>query len=119
MCENIALIKAVHENMSISEANTLAVEMLSMIGLQKIAYKRVENCSKDELLLVMFIRALMTKEKSVILKLPSEIIGGLFHIENILKDMRKVNTSKEIFVCDLVSSKAYYKECECHIEESN
>lgn len=115
MCENIALIKEVHENMSISDAEHLACKTLGVLALESVIYQRIDSCSKEEIFLVMFIRAMMSQEKSVIIELPSNILGNLSNVQNILKDIIKINKSKEIFILDLQSYKIYYEGCECNI----
>jgi len=119
MCENIALIKEVHENMSVLDANNLAIKMLEIVNQKEIAYKYVSSCSQEEIFLVMFLRAIMTQEKNVILKLPSAILGSLFHIKKLIEYMIKIDVEKKIIILDLVSNETYYKGCECNIEKLN
>ncbi len=115
MCENIALIKEVRENMSIREASALANKSLGLVGLEGIANQRVDSCSKEELFLVMFIRALMTHSKNVIIESPSNILGDLSNIEKVARDMKKVNLSKKILILDFESYKKYYEGCGCNM----
>jgi len=117
MCENIALIKEVHDNMSTVDAESLAVEILSVLGLKKISRKRVASCTKEEQFLVMCIRAMMTQEKSVMIKLPGEILGSLLHIQKLIQSMKKLNNGKEIFILDSLNHKKHYEGCECNIEK--
>ena len=119
MCENIALIKEVHENMSIVNASSLAVEMLSSIELEEIANRYVNSCSKEEIFLVMFLRAMMSQEKKIIISLPSNILGNLLGIKKLVQNMIKVNSSKKIIILDLINDELYYKGCECNIEKLN
>jgi len=119
MCENIALIKEVHENMSLSKANSLAVDMLRKVDLEEISHKYVSSCSDEEIFLVMFLRAVMSQEKNVILKLPSRILGNLFHVKKLIQKMISTDSSKKIIILDLVSNENYYKGSECSIEKLN
>ena len=119
MCENIALIKEVHENMSIANATSLAVEILREINLAKLSDRYVSTCSVEEIFLVMFLRAMMCQEKNVILKLPSAILGNLFNIKQLVQNINRVNKSKKIIILDLMSDELSYKGCECNIEKLN
>ena len=119
MCENIALIKEVHENLSVFKANNLALNILRKIGLEEIGYEYVGNCSDEEIFLVMYIRAVMSQEKNVILKLPSRILGNLFSIKKLIQNMIDLGFNKKIIILDLVSNENYYEGCECNIEKLN
>lgn len=115
MCENIALIKEVREGMLVLDAENLASAILRMLDLESITYRRVDNCSQEEIFLVMFIRAMMSQENSVIIKLPSNILGNLANIKKIIRDVVSINKSKEIFILDYENYKRYYEGCECNI----
>lgn len=115
MCENIALIKEVREGMLVLDAENLASAILRMLNLESITFQRVDNCSQEEIFLVMFIRAMMSQENSVIIKLPSNILGNLANIKKIIRDVVSINKSKEIFILDYESYKRYYEGCECNI----
>jgi ABC-type cobalamin/Fe3+-siderophores transport system ATPase subunit len=119
MCENIALIKEVHENIPVSEANRFALNILKKIDLEEIAYKYVSNCTDKEIFLVMFIRAVMSQEKNVILESPSKILGNLFSIKKLIENMIELDSSKKIIILDLVSNENYYKGAKCRIEKLN
>ena len=64
---------------------------------------------------MMFIRAMMSQENSVIIKLPSNILGNLANIKKIIRDVVSINKSKEIFILDYENYKRYYEGCECNI----
>lgn len=115
MCENIALIKEVREGMLVLDAENLASAILRMLDLESITFQRVDNCSQEEIFLVMFIRAMMSQENSVIIKLPSNILGNLANIKKIIRDVVSINKSKEIFILDYENYKRYYEGCECNI----
>ena len=119
MCENIALIKEVHENLSVSKANNLALQILRKIDLKEIGHKYIGNCSDEEIFLVMYIRAVMSQEKNVILKLPSRILGNLFRIKKLIQNMIDIGINKKIIILDLVSNENYYEGLECSIEKLN
>lgn len=116
MCENIALIKAFHERMPIEDANALAIEMMSSVGLENIVYKRVNSCSKEEMFLVMFIRAIMSKDERVIVKSPNKLLDNLLNIKELLTTMRELNSSKKVIIVDLVNNKNYYEGTLCNTE---
>jgi len=103
--------------MSVSDANSLAVNMLRKIELEKISNSDVSICRDDEIFLVMFIRAVMSHEKNVILKLPSNILGNLFSIKTLIQQMIKIDANKKIIILDLVSNENYYEGSECSIEK--
>ena len=113
MCENIALIQEVHEHSSLFDAESLANEKLLQIGLEKLSTKRIENCSKEEIFLVMFIRATMTQNHTVMVQLPSTLLDNLFTMREIIKSMQKVAHNKEVYILDFTSNKHYYKESAC------
>lgn len=117
MCENIALIKEVHENMSVVDAENMAIEILGILGVEEVSRKRVVSCTKEEIFIVMYGRAMMTKEKSAMIKLPGEMLGSLLNIQTLINSMNKVENSKEIFILDLLSHKKYYEGCVCSIEK--
>ncbi len=110
MCENIALIKETHENKSIRDAEDEAFEMLKKIELGEIALKRVSQCNSLEIFFVMFIRALMTKRKSVII-VPLFLLTNSFEdMGDILKKIVILNSDKNIYILDLISNENYYSD---------
>lgn len=117
MCENIALIKEVHENLSVVDAETEAIEVLVAFGLGEVSRKRVAHLSKETLFWVMYIRAMMTKDECVMIELPGEILGSLFNIQRVITSMQKHESTKQIFILDVVSHQKYYEGCICHIEK--
>ena len=117
ICENIALIKSVHENMSTKKAERLALDMLTLLGLQKIAHQRAYSCSKKEIFLVMFIRAMMMKENTLIIKSPNDILGNSQHIKEVVIEMIKIDIVKDICIVDLQRNENYYKGCACSTKE--
>lgn len=117
MLENIGLIKEVHENLSIADAENLALEKLKTVGLGDIARKRENSCSSVEILYVMIIRALMTQEKSVIIKLSSAMLDNLQDIKKVVDNISLLKDSKKVFFVDLTINKTHYEGCQCNIEE--
>ena len=81
MLENIAIIKEVHELMSIDEAEDIAREELKKISLSQIALYRLTQCSPIEIFYVMLIRAIMAKEMNVIIVTPFLLVDNLSEIE--------------------------------------
>ena len=103
--------------MSTQKAEDLALEMLMHLGIQEIAHRRLENCSKKELFLVMLLRAVMMKEDSIILKLPQEILGNIYDIREVSTEMNKIDTDKKIYIVDFLRNKNDYKGCACSTEK--
>jgi len=98
-------------------AEDLALEMLMCLGIQDIAHKRLENCSKKERFLAMFIRAIMMKEGSIILKTPQEVLGNSYDIREVITEMQKIDTDKKIYIVDLLRNKNDYEGCACSTEK--
>jgi len=115
MLENIALIKEVHQRLSVKKAEQEAYEMLQKIQLEAIADKRVSQCSAQEIFYVMFIRALMMEERRVFLLVPVTITETLKDIQSIIKGMNRLNDNKSVEILDVSSNELYYKGCACSI----
>ena len=115
MLENIALIKEVHFRMPTKKAQALATEYLQKINLSHIGDYRVNQCSSLEVFYVMFIRALMTKEKNIIVKTPYAIIESLRDIKSVFNNIEKLNDEKKIFILDTQNNQTHYEGCLCNI----
>ena len=119
MAENIALIKEVHENISVVDANGLALDVLRDLDMENIADEYVNNCSQEEMFLVMFLRAVMTQESKVVVKLPSNLLGSLSNMRELSERMLQKVYDKKIIILDLESNETYYEGCQCNIEKLN
>lgn len=108
MKENIALIREVHHRLHISAAEKEAVEMLQKIALGDIADKRQRECTEMEKFYVMLIRAMMSDEKKIIISLPSSIVDTTLDMNDLVADIRKLGSQKEIIVLDTIANKSHY-----------
>lgn len=110
MCENIALIKETHEHKGIKDAEDEAYRMLEKIELGKIMLNRVSQCSSLEIFFVMFIRALMTQEKSIMIVPLFLLSSNLEDIKTVLEKISILNSDKNIYILDLISNENYYRD---------
>jgi len=117
MYVNIALIKEVHEHLATPLAQKEASDYLKKIGLDDIGLKRVSECGNLEIFYVMFIRALMSKEMTVIIISPFLITTNVGDMKSIINNLSILNSEKNILILDLDSNKIDYKDCLCNIIE--
>ena len=115
MLENIALIKEVHERLSREKAEEIASDSLEKIALGDVGLKRVNQCNSLEIFYVMFIRALMSKETTVIIATPFSLINNLRDIQPIIDNIEILNESKNIFIFDSITNKSHYEGSSCLI----
>jgi len=115
MVENIALIKEVKEGYSRKKAESLALEYLQRIGLTKIATLRVSSCSINELFDVMFIRAMMTKEHSIVIVSPLVIVKNPREIKTLFEHIDKLKGEKKVLILDTIANKNLYEGLVCNI----
>ncbi len=116
MCENISLIKEVNERLSRKKAEKIADDYLQKINLTKVASARVSQCSSLEIFYTMFIRALMTKEKNIIIARPLSLIQNSKELEKIIQNLHILNAdSKNIIILDTITNESRYKGFSCHI----
>lgn len=115
MLENIALIKEVHEQLSIKKAQSIATESLEKIGISHIALKRLNQCSSIEIFYVMFIRAMMSKNINIVILTPFLLISNLADIQSIINNIEILNSDKNIFILDNSTNKIHYKGISCLI----
>lgn len=109
MCENIALIKETHENLNTISAEAEATKELEKIGFSAIVKKRISECNTEEIFFTMLIRALMTKERSVIIVSLLSLIGDFADIKSTIDKISILNSSKNLYVLDLFSNEVHYK----------
>jgi len=115
MIENIALIKEVHERLSIEKAENIAKEYLEKIGISDIGLNRLNECNSLEIFYVMFIRALMSKEMNVIIVTPFSLISNLRDIQPIIDSIEILNEGKNILIFDNITNKSHYEGSSCPI----
>ena len=115
MYENVALIKEVHEHLSTKKAQELTSNYLQKINLDEIGKNRVVQCNEVEIFYVMFVRALMTKEKNIIIVLPFSIVKSITDIKNILENLLTLTSNeKNVLILDTISNELHYKGTICH-----
>ncbi len=108
MKENIALIREVHHRLDIVTAEKEAVDMLEKIGLEDIADKRQKECSNLERFYVMLIRAMMSDENKIIIRLPFSIVHSALHMNDFISQIKKLDSKKDIIVLDTIVNKSHY-----------
>jgi len=113
--ENIALIKEIHEHMPTRKAQTLAQEYLNKIGHEKIGQLRINSCNNAEIFDVMLVRAMMSKEDTVVI-LPLSSMDNLKEMQEMLKHIKELSEEKKIVILDIIENEVYYKGCgSCNI----
>ncbi|RLA76521.1 MAG: hypothetical protein DRG78_18860 [Epsilonproteobacteria bacterium] len=115
MLENIALIKEVHEQLATDKAQAIARKFLLNIDEEEISLKRLSACSSIEVFYVQFIRALMTKEMSIIIIAPFSLIENLGNINDIIDKLKLINRKKNILILDRLHNETHYEGCPCNI----
>lgn len=116
MLENIALIREVHTRMPTKQAQKQAKQYLAKIDLESIGNNRINQCSSIEIFYVMCIRALMMKEKKIIIKTPYALVENLRDIASVLENVTKLNNeNKDILILDTQNNQIHYKGCQCNI----
>lgn len=113
--ENIALIKEVHENLSVAQAQNLAIEALELVSYGEIAKKRANSCSSMEIFFAMFLRALMTQEPNIIIEMRYNLVENLQDIETVLQKISLFSDKKNIIVLDISDKKNHYKGYRCNM----
>ena len=114
MVENISLIKEVQEFMGIDEAQKLALEYLKTISYEAIARKRVNNCSEVEIFYVKFVRALFSDAQNIYITTPLAMLQSIDGIDEIVNNLLKYDTQKNIVILDLDSNEYKYKGSSCN-----
>ena len=115
MLENISLIKEVHEHLATSKAQKIAREMLTKIGQEHISLYRVSSCTPIEIFYTQFIRALMMKEKQIIIVTPFSLIDNLRDINVIIDNIKILCSEKDVLLLDMLSNENHYKGSICSI----
>ncbi len=114
--ENISLIKEVNELLSRKKSEKIADEYLEKINLAHIGLLRLSQCSSIEIFYTMFIRALMTKERKIIIVTPLSLIKNLRDIKELVQNINILNIhKKDILILDTITNENQYKGCRCHI----
>jgi len=63
----------------------------------------------------MFIRALMSKEKSIIILTPLALMSNLSNMQTVIDTLHLLETEKEIFIFDTLTNKSHYEGNPCLI----
>ena len=101
--------------LSISEAQKIANEYLIRLDMQHIGLLRKSQCNSVEIFFTMFIRALMSKKKTIIIESPLLIINNIRDIEIIIQKINLLNDDKKILIIDTIINESHYKGCSCRI----
>lgn len=116
MYENISLIKQVHELISVEKSEMIADEYLKKIELSLIGLLRKSQCSSLEIFYTMFIRALMTDKRTIIIQSPLSLIKNLRDVEIVIQNIILLNSeNKNILILDTITNETRYKGCSCRI----
>jgi ABC-type lipoprotein export system ATPase subunit len=116
MCENIALIREVHQKLSQEQSNIQAKEALIDIGLEHVCHNRVHQCTPLETFYVMVIRALMCDVSNICVVTPYSFVKKLGEFESVLATLQKLKFHHNIIVIDVAKNLHYYRNCSCNIE---
>ncbi|WP_373071559.1 hypothetical protein [Sulfurimonas sp.] len=114
MTENISLIKEVQEFMSVEDAQKLAREYLKLISYEDLGNKRVNNCTEVEIFYVKFIRALFSDAQNIYISTPFVILQSVVNMDEIINNLLKYNSEKNIMILDLNSNEHRYKGSTCN-----
>jgi len=109
MLENIALIHEVHNHTPVHLAQKEAMEYLIKIESEHIAYKRMHQCNDIELFCIMVIRALMTKEKNIVLLNPLAILKNTEFLKQARETLSILNDEKNIIILENEINRFYYE----------
>jgi len=115
--ENIAIIKEVHEDMKALKAESLAMDALSLLSLEYIGLKRLNECTIMDIFYVMVIRASMSDDEKIFIKMPSSLLGNLKKIHLALEKLSLLQLDKDIYILDTQDNKNFYKGSLCNIIE--
>ena len=63
----------------------------------------------------MYIRALMTKEKIILIKMPLSIIDKWKNIASVIDKVSNISTTKEIVILDTIHNEIHYRGSLCNI----
>lgn len=99
--------------MPTKKAQQLALATLQVVGLERIGLYRATKCSVMEIFYVMFIRALMSKEQTIIINSPASVIDTLKKIDRVLEKITLFKSEKNILVLDVEDNQNYYKGSLC------
>jgi len=97
------------QKVSTKKAQTEVRELLSKIGLEKIAEKRYSDLSNTEIFYSMFIRAMLTKKSNIVIELPYLLVDELESFEKIVQNLKLLEDKKSIIVLDYKKNHFHYK----------
>lgn len=119
MVENIALINQYHQNQSIRKSETAARQVLSNLGYEACAEKRMLQSSDIETFMVKLTRAYLAPLNEVIIVQPAMLINEFSAIEmnKIINAVNHLSLDKKIEIFDLEFNQANYEGMACHIKK--
>lgn len=119
MLENIALINQYHLNQSLKESEKAARQVLSRLGYESCAEKRMLQSSETEIFMVKLIRAYLSPFNKVIVIQPSLLISEFSSdkLKQVLNAIETLSHDKAFEIFDLQFNQANYEGMACHIKK--
>jgi len=115
MCENIALIREVHQHLPQKISMLQAKEALKRIGLEDICQKRLHQCTPIEIFYVMLIRAMMSEAKIITVITPFSFVKKLSNFSSVLDTLYALDFQQEVIVVDIFKNLHHYRDKRCII----
>lgn len=109
MIENIAIIHEVHNHTPVNVAQDEAKTYLKKIDKLDIGLKRTHECNEVELFYIMIIRALMTKEKNIVIVHPLSILKHIEFLAIAMKNLGILNEEKNIIILENDINRFHYE----------
>ena len=109
MIENISLIHEVHNHTPVKIAQQEARKYLKKINKLDIGLKRMHQCNEVELFYIMVIRALMTKEKNVVIIHPLSMLKHMEFLAIAMKNLSILNDEKNIIILENDINRFHYE----------
>jgi len=109
MIENIALIHEVHKHTPTKIAQAEASEYLHKINKLDIGLNRTNQCNEVEEFYIMLIRALMTKEQTIVILNPLSILKHIEFLAIAMKNLAILNDEKNIIILENDINRFHYE----------
>lgn len=117
MLENIALIEQVHSRLSVKQAESRALQRLTLIGAESIALKRSPQCTEEEKFLTMLLRATSMPVSQVFILFPLSLMPHEDGMAPVLNRIQQIDTQIPLQILDLQSNLIHYQGLPCLISE--
>ena len=106
--------------MPTKKAQELAKEQLLKLNLSHIENYRVAQCSSLEIFYSMLIRAIMTKDGHILIKMPYTLIDNLENIDELIENIQLLEfQNKKIFILDTVNHQSRYSNMTLSLTNSS